>query len=118
MRKVSIVVTGVAVLLFVGILAWNAEATPLSGTTGFESGTYSLVVKARCDDSVPNDKTCSREETVECTNERGSPPDCNCVSCKDLLTGAEQEPAGDEVFACTCRSGTCCNPGTGKWCCR
>ena len=104
--------------LLVGLLAWNAQAAPLAWTSGFQSATYSLIVKARCDDSEPRDKTCRGNQTVECTNQPGA-ADCTCVDCSALVTSTEQEPtAGDPLGTCTCRANTCCNPGTGKWCCR
>ena len=49
MRKVSVTIAGAVVFLLVGILAWNAEATPLSGSPILHSAaSSSLVEKAAC----------------------------------------------------------------------
>jgi hypothetical protein len=47
MRKLAIGITGAAALLLAGILAWNAQATPLTGsTTLYLAANQSLVEKA------------------------------------------------------------------------
>jgi hypothetical protein len=49
MRKLVIGTTGAVALLLAGILAWNAEATTLTGAITARPGTnYSLVEKAGC----------------------------------------------------------------------
>jgi hypothetical protein len=49
MRKLVIGISAALALLLGGILAWNAEATPLTGATATHPATsYSLVEKAGC----------------------------------------------------------------------
>lgn len=117
MRKVSIAITGAVVFLLVGIWAWTADAAALTGSTGAQLGAnYSLVEKVGCN-SVP-DPICPSDKAVECdTNPGAGAIVCRCQSCS-ILNAPTQEPVGGDEFACSCRSGTCCNPGTGKWCCR
>jgi hypothetical protein len=54
MRKVSVAIAGALVLLIVGILAWNAEATPLTGATPLHSAAdSSLAEKIACRRQTP-----------------------------------------------------------------
>jgi len=113
MRKVSIAITGAVILLLVGVLAWTADATPLAGTTGVQSGTYSLIQKAGCND--PEDATiCAEGTKVTCkARPEGTPAAlrCYCESCS-ARSAAQAEP-----IVCPCPRRTCCNPGTGSWKC-
>ena len=74
MRKVAIGITGAVVLLLAGILAWNAEATTLTGATTFRAGTnYSLIEKAGCSEA----DQCPIGQEVWGTQEDHN----KCVSC-------------------------------------
>ena len=77
MRKLVIEVTGAVALLLAGILAWNAEATPLTGATTVRLGTkYSLVEKAGCSEA----DQCPMGQEVWGTQK----DPIQCVSCTPL----------------------------------
>ena len=103
MRKVIMGITGAVVLLFAGILAWNAEATALAGTISVQAGTnYSLVQKAGC--RLPG--FCPRGEDL--VNGR-------CVACakpRRAVVPLRTEPG----LAC-CRCPCCIVVGTRRRCC-
>src|SRR5262249_1351882 len=121
MHSASMAIAGGMVLLLVGMLTWNAEATPLAGTTSLQSNTSSWIIKAKsCRENPDNDQMCEAGSGVSCTNQGGA-ADCKCVPCNTMTEDAAQEPTGqtgEGLVTCTCRLHTCCNPGTGKWCCR
>jgi hypothetical protein len=48
MRKLAIGITAAVALLLAGILAWNAQATPLTGATTVRPGTNSSLVEKAC----------------------------------------------------------------------
>jgi len=48
MRNLTIGIATVVIPLFAGVLAWNAEATPLTGTVMQPGVNYSLVERAGC----------------------------------------------------------------------
>ena len=76
MRKLAIGITAAVALMLTGILAWNADATPLTGSTTARPGTnYSLVEKAGCKGlpghcGVGKHKVCDRFSHA-----------CKCVPC-------------------------------------
>jgi hypothetical protein len=76
MRKLAIGITAAVELMLIGILAWNADATPLTGSTTVRPGTnYSLVEKAGCKllpghCGVGKHKVCDRFSHA-----------CKCVPC-------------------------------------
>jgi hypothetical protein len=75
MRKVAFGITAAIVPLFAGILAYNAEATPLTGVISVQPGTNcSLVKKTDCD---KDDPICKKGMQLAC--KPGDPqPYCEC----------------------------------------
>jgi hypothetical protein len=102
MRKLGI--TGAVVLLLAGLSAWNAEATPLTGTMSVQPGTnYSLVEKAECQGA---NVVCEAKKMVACN--KGTPqPDCACVDCPP-----------PNIHGCPCGAKSCCATTHGWTCCR
>src|SRR5262245_17398788 len=113
MRKSFSGILAAVALLLTG---WNAEAMPLVGNTGVQSGTISSVEKAGCKD--PTDKTdCEEGKFVSCKfkgedGDQAAGLRCECASCQTL---APVDPANP--LACPCPAKRCCNSGTGRWCC-
>jgi hypothetical protein len=78
MRNVSLGITGAVVLLLVGISAWNAKATPLTGIVGVQpKTTYQLLEKAACDEADP---LCKQGTELTCSP-GATGPDCACLEC-------------------------------------
>jgi hypothetical protein len=72
MRKLVIGITVVVTLLLGGILAWNAEATTLTGaTTVYPRTNFSLVEKAGCwlpgNCNIGQYQACDRRGRCKCT---------------------------------------------------
>jgi hypothetical protein len=104
MLKVSIGITGAVVLLLVGISAWNAKATPLSGIVGVQpKTTYPLLQKAACDEA---DSRCEKGKAWTCPLAATGPdsPDCACLECDS-----------GEKARCPDKS-ICAPPGTCRMC--
>jgi hypothetical protein len=118
MLKFPLRVAGPVVLLIAGLLAWDAEATTLTGFLGIQSVTdYSLLNKVGCSGD-PNDKICQPEAMVSCKQGEGSAAAlvCRCESCS---AHAPEEDSADQqgLLACICPANRCCNWTAGKWCC-
>jgi hypothetical protein len=69
MRKLLIGVAGAVGLLLATMLAWNAEATPLTSATFHETTNYSLVEKTGCKRSgiCPKGQHMRKGECISCT---------------------------------------------------
>jgi hypothetical protein len=72
MRQLVIGITAAVTLLLGGILAWNAEATTLTGATTVHPGTnFSLVEKAGCwfpgNCKIGQTQICDRRGRCRCT---------------------------------------------------
>jgi len=74
MRKFVVGIAGAVALMLAGILAWDAEATPLSGATAVHpEASYSLVERAGC--WLPGKCDVGKQQACD---RRGR---CKCVPC-------------------------------------
>jgi hypothetical protein len=75
MRKAVIGIVGAIALMLAGVLAWNAEATPLTGVTSTSPAmSHSLVERVACGVWGP---VCGGGRTLVCRPLRG----CWCAPC-------------------------------------
>jgi hypothetical protein len=90
MRKLVIGITAAATLLFAGILAWNAEATPLTGAAAIPPGTnHSLVEKAGCWlPGLPGECDVGQHRICDRFSHH-----CKCASCPGWYPWREYKPA-------------------------
>ena len=90
MRKPVIGISAAIALLLAGILAWNAEATPLAGLTAAHPATnHSLVEKAGCWlPGLPGE--CDIGEHRVC--DRFS-HHCKCIACGGWYPWRDYKPA-------------------------
>jgi hypothetical protein len=103
MRKLAIGITGAVALLLAGILAWNAQATPLIGSTTLRSAaSHSLVEKAACVHQGPLSR-CPLGQHWNC-----GPQGCGCVPCPESITCPPAKPyickrmvSGRPVYFCS-----------------
>jgi hypothetical protein len=81
MRKIVVGIAGVVSLLLAGILAWDAGATPLTGTIGVQPGpNYSFVEKAACGGPGILGR-CPIGQHWICL----APNNCACIDCNQAL---------------------------------
>jgi hypothetical protein len=90
MRKLVIGTSAAAALLLAGVLAWNAEATPLTRATTVPSGTnYSLVEKAGCWlPGLPGECDIGKHRVCNRFGNR-----CKCAPCPGWYPWREYKPA-------------------------
>jgi hypothetical protein len=90
MRKLTIGIAGTAVLMLAGILAWNAEATPLTGATTVPAApNQSLVQKAGCWlPGLPGECDIGQQRVCSARNHR-----CRCVPCSGWYPWRDYKPA-------------------------
>lgn len=87
MHKLVIGITAAAALLLAGALAWNAEATTLTGAmTARPAANYSLVEKAGC--WVPGDCDVGQHKVCNRFGNR-----CRCAPCPGWYPWREYKPA-------------------------
>ncbi len=106
MHKVSSLITGAVILLLVGMLAWNAEATSLTAVVGVEPGNP-LIEKVACNAA---DELCDIGKQMSCTP-GGPDPQCACIQCD--TSGKVLCP---KFPRCYCNPGTTCQQPDGSWC--
>jgi hypothetical protein len=104
MRKTVVGIAGVFLLLFAGILAWNAEAAAAIGAATIHPGmNNSLVEKAGCGEKEKD--ICETGSMLVCSKGADpKSPDCKCDTCP---------PGGAHGGGCPC-PGRVCN-FLGQW---
>ena len=88
MRKLAPGITAAIVFLLANVLAWNVEATTLSGLISTQPGTNSsLLETVDCD----SDAICPLGTLLSCSNPGGPDPQCECASCPEPGTYEKSE---------------------------
>ncbi len=100
MHKVSSLITGAVILLLVGMLAWNAEATSLTAVVGVEPGNP-LIEKVACNAA---DDLCDIGKQMTCTP-GGPDPQCACIECEPKFDAA----LCPKFTRCNCKPGRLVN---------
>jgi hypothetical protein len=86
MRKLAIGIAAAVALMLAGILAWNAEATPLTGATTVPPATsHSLVEKAGC--WLPGECDVGKHRVCDRFSHH-----CKCTPCPGWYPWREYKP--------------------------